>query len=507
MKIGTSQMQQLSLAVAVVLAIAAAYGLGRHNSYSQTASKKRQHVLYYVDPMHPDYKSDKPGIAPDCGMQLEPVYAEDIKNEPTRSSLAQLAVGAVSIDGPTQRLLGIRLATVERSSATRSVRVVGRVVPEDIRVYRINSGVDGFIRETYEDSVGTLVKKDRRLATYYSPEFLSVASGFLAASERVPGAVGNDGSRTMPFPGALSKQGVSSLQGYTDRLRNLGMSDVQLKRVADSRQLPQSIDVVAPVDGFILARNISPGQHFDHGMEFYRIADLARVWVVAEVYQREISYLRPGGLAQITLRDEGPRLSARITDSLPQSEAGGESVKLRLEVENPRFVLRPEMLVDVDLPVRLASAVTVPVDALIDSGAHARIYVEHGEGIFEPREVETGWRFGEQVEILYGVQPGERVVVAATFLVDSESRLRTPASESPARAAHKPAGLSDRMAPGKTVKDPSCGKAVDPVKAEASGNTFVYRGATYYFCSAKCKREFQSNPAGSASRHQGDDDD
>jgi membrane fusion protein, copper/silver efflux system len=507
MKLGTSRMRQLSLAVAVVLAIAAAYGLGRHNSYSQTASRKGQHVLYYVDPMHPDYKSDKPGIAPDCGMQLEPIYAEDIKNEPTRSSLAQLPAGAVSIDGPTQRLLGIRLATVERSSATRIVRVVGRVIPEDTRMYRINSGVDGFIRETYEDSVGTLIKKDRRLATYYSPEFLSVASGFLAASERVPGAVGNDGARTVPFPGALAKQGVSSLQGYTDRLRNLGMSDVQIKRVADSRQLPESIDVVAPVDGFILARNISPGQHFDHGMEFYRIADLGRVWVVAEVYEQETSYLRPGGLAQITLRDEGPRLSARITDSLPQSEAGGGTVKLRLEVDNPRFILRPEMLVDVELPVRLPPAVTVPVDALVDSGAHARVYVEPSAGVFEPHEVETGWRNGDQVEIRRGVQPGERVVVSATFLVDSESRLETPGSESPGRFTHRPAGMPDQMAAVKTVKDPSCGKPVDPVKAAASGNTFAYRGTTYYFCSAKCKQAFQNDPARSASKHQGDDDD
>jgi membrane fusion protein, copper/silver efflux system len=507
MKLGTIQMQRLSLAAAVILAIAAAYGLGRHSSYSQRGSKAGRHVLYYVDPMHPSYKSDKPGIAPDCGMQLEPVFAEDIKNELTTTSLAQLPVGAVSIDGPTQRLMGIRLAAVERSSATHIVRVVGRVVPEDTRVYRINSGVDGFIRETYEDSVGMRVNKNQKLATYFSPEFLSVASGFLAASERVPGAAGNDGSRTMPFPGALSKQGVSSLQGYADRLRNLGMSDVQIRRMADSRQLPESIDVVAPANGFILARSISPGQHFDHGMEFYRIADLGRVWVVAEVYEQETSYLRPGGLAQITLRDEGPRLSARITDSLPQSETGGGTVKLRLEVHNPRFILRPEMLVGVELPVRLPPAVTVPVDALVDSGAHARVYVERSEGIFEPREVETGWRNGDEVEIRQGVQPGERVVVAATFLVDSESRLKTPASESPERSTHRPARMPDQIAAVKTAKDPSCGKPVDPVKAAASGNTLAYRGTTYYFCSAKCKQAFQNDPAGSASRHQGDDDD
>src|ERR1039458_2384969 len=119
---------------------------------------------------------------------------------------------------------GIRILPVEKSGATRTIRVVGRVVPEDTRVYRINSGVDGFIRDTYNDSVGVLVKKDQKLAAYYAPEFLSVASGFLAGCQGVPGGAGKDGSRTVPFPGAVSKQGVSSLQGYTDRLRNIGMS-------------------------------------------------------------------------------------------------------------------------------------------------------------------------------------------------------------------------------------------------------------------------------------------
>jgi Cu(I)/Ag(I) efflux system membrane fusion protein len=437
-------MRRTSLAIAVLAALAASYGLGRYNSHSQTGNKRGPHVLYYVDPMHPSYKSDKPGIAPDCGMALVPVYTEDVGSTQISSPPTHLPAGAVSIDAATQRLMGLQVAPVEKKGVTRTVRVIGRVVPEDTRVYRINSGLDGFIRETYNDSVGVLVKKDQKLASYYSPDFLAIASGFLAASERVPGAVGNDGNRTMPFPGTLSKQGVSSMQGYTDRLRNLGMSDVQIKRMADSRQLPESIDIVAPADGFIFARNISPGQHFEHNMEFYRIADLSRVWVVAEIYERDAPYLRPGGLAQIKLKDDARQLSARIADSLPQSEAGSGSVKLRLEVDNPKFMLKPEMLVDVDLPIHVAPAVTVPLDALVDSGAHARVYVEHSKGIFEPREVETGWRFGERVEILRGVLPGERVVVEATFLVDSESRLKTPASRPvPERTTDRPTSMTE----------------------------------------------------------------
>ena len=502
-------MRRTNLAIAVIAAMLASYGLGRYLPASKRDSNPGRHVAYYVDPMHPAYKSDKPGIAPDCGMRLVPVYSDEPSNTAALLSVAKMAEQVVSIDVATQRLMGIRVAPVQRSAATRIVPAVGRVVPEDTRVYSINSGVDGFIRETHEDSVGILVKKDQTLATYYASEIVAAASGFLAATARVPGSIGRDGARFTPnFPGTVAKEGARSIDGYTDHLRNLGMSDAQIKRIAESGELPDSIDVVAPADGFILARNVSPGQHFDHNMEFYRIADLSRVWVIAEIYEQDASYLRPGGMARITLRDQGRQLSARITDSLPQSEAGGGTVKLRLEVDNPNFVLRPEMLVDIELPVRLPTAVTVPLDAVVDSGEHARVYVEKREGVFEPREVETGWRTAEQVEILHGIQPGERVVVAATFLVDSESRLKATESTPvpmPMPAKGSPASMPQHMAAAQKATDPVCGMMVDPAAAAASGNSYAYRGTTYYFCSAEHKQAFEKDPANSVSRHQGDD--
>src|SRR5262252_927525 len=498
-------MRSVVLAIAALLAIAASYGLGWHRAHSRAGSQMGRHVLYYVDPMHPSYKSDKPGVAPDCGMKLEPVFAEELSHALSTSATTVLPAGAVSIDGATQRLLGIRLAVVEKNAPTHILRAVGRVTPEDTRVYRINPGVDGFIRETVNDSVGTYVKKDQKLASYYSPEFLAVASGFLAATERVPGAAGKDGNRTVPFPGAVAKQGVSSVQGYSDRLRNLGMSDLQIAKIADSGQLPENIDVVSPADGFIFARNVTPGQHFERAMEFYRIADLSRVWVVAEVSEEEAPNMHPGASAQILLRDEGRALPARISDSLPQSESGCGTVKLRLEVDNPKFVLRPEQLVDIEVPVHVSPAVTVPLDALVDSGSGARVYVERREGVFEPREVETGRRFGERVEIRQGVQPGERVVAAATFLVDSESRLKTaPSGDVAHKAANKPAGTSEHAATTKPAKDPMCGMPVDPSKAVATGNTYDYHGTTYYFCSRQHKQAFQDNPARSLGRNRGD---
>lgn len=490
-------MVRTSLVIAALLSIAAFFWVGHSQLRSQPAGAAGRRPLYYVDPMHPSYKSDKPGVAPDCGMALVPVHPDAAPSGP--SSMPPDAPGAVRIDAAAGRMAGIRVAPVEKRDVSLVVRAVGRVAAEDTRIYRINAGVDGIIRETAQDSVGVLVKKGQKLATFYAPDFLAASSGFLAAVERVPGSGGSDGARTMPFPGALSKQGTGSIQGYTDRLRNLGMSDAQIQHMAETRQLQETIDIVSPVDGVVVNRNISGGQHFEHNMEFYRIADLSRVWVLAEVDEREAAHLRPGEDARITLRNRGSRLAARITDSLPQSEPGGGTVKLRLEVENPGLSLRPEMLVDVEFPVRMPPAITTPVDAVVDSGERSRVYVESADGLYEPREVETGWRQGDRVEIRSGLRAGERVVVGATFLVDSESRLEA------ASASNPDAGQPHAQTKMAGVKDPSCGMPVDAAKAAASGRAVVTGGTTYYFCSAKCKQDFQKLHA--SSPHHGDDDD
>lgn len=429
-------MKKILSAVVMGLLMILSYLAGRHHTGRQAAATANpRRVLYWVDPMHPQYKSDHPGIAPDCGMALAPVYADDVGNTrpgPRTASLGPWPPEDVSIDDAMQRRMGIRTAAVERSGATGVIRALGRVVPEDTRVYKIDSGSDGFIRETYQDSLGTLVKKDQKLAAYYGSEFLAVASGFLAATERVPGATGKDGSRTVPFPGAVSKQGVSSLQGYSDRLRNLGMSDVQIRQMAESRQLPESIDVVAPVDGFIVARNITAGQHFERSMELYRIADLSRVWILADISGSDAPYFHPGAWARVRLPDQGKTFSARVTQVLPEVDASTRTLKLRLEADNPSFALRPDMFVDVELKASVPPGLTVPRDAVIDSGRQQRVFVERSDGVFEPREVETGWRLGDRVEIVHGLQEGERVVAAGTFLVDSESRLKT-VGQAPAR--------------------------------------------------------------------------
>jgi Cu(I)/Ag(I) efflux system membrane fusion protein len=421
-------MKKVLSAVVIVLLMIFSYVAGRHHTRQHgMAAASARRVLYWVDPMHPDYKSDRAGIAPDCGMPLEPVYADS--GAPMNASMAAMPSGTVSIDSAKQQLFGIRVVAAEKTSGTDTLRVLGRVVPDDTRVYRINSGTDGFIRQTFNDSVGELVKKDQKLATTYAGETLSIASGYLAATSNLPGMpTVKDGSRTVNMGGAFAKQGFSSVLGYTDRLRNLGVSDEQIKKMAEDRQLPETIDVVSPVDGFILSRNISPGQHFDRSMEFYQIADLSRVWIVAEIFDGEVSSFRPGTIAHATLSGQGRSFVARVSNILPQVDAATRTLKLRLEADNPEYFLRPEMFVDIALPVSLRAGITVPLDAVIDSGREQRVFVERDRGVFEPRQVEIGWRLGDRVQIVRGLKEGERVVSAGTFLVDSESRLQSGAA-------------------------------------------------------------------------------
>jgi Cu(I)/Ag(I) efflux system membrane fusion protein len=449
----------------------------RHAGNVQAAGTARR-VLYYVDPMHPAYKSDRPGTAPDCGMQLEPVYSDEGAHASGSGMPAQSAPGAVNIDFRQQQLIGMRIATVEKASGTRTLRIPGRVAADETRVYRVKVGVDGFVRETRHDVLGSYVRKGQKLAIVYSPDFDSSAASYISALEQGSALAG--------------LRGFTSVQNLPDRLRALGMSDAQIQEISSTRRIPQDFYLVAPADGFIVSRNISMGETFDRQTEFYRIADLSRVWIVADLLGNEAEYFRPGVVARVTVPNPKRAFTARVCDILPQVDPSSRTLKLRLEADSKNYALRPDMYVDVDLTVATPPALSVPADAVLDSGLTRRVFVERGNGIFEPREVEIGWRSGERVEVLHGLQPGEHVVASAAFLVDSESRLKAPKFGSPAQnRVEMPAGGAEHRAAAKTAKDPNCGMMVDAAEATASGNTLADHGITYYFCSQHCRDKFQ----------------
>jgi Cu(I)/Ag(I) efflux system membrane fusion protein len=234
-------------------------------------------------------------------------------------------------------------------------------------------------------------------------------------------------------------------------------------------------------------------------MEFYRIADLSRVWILADIFGREARDFRPGTVARVTLPDQDRSFLARVSNVLPQVDPATRTLKLRLEADNPGFALRPDMFVDVELPVAARAGLTVPLDALIDSGREQRVFVERSSGVFEPRQVQIGWRSGDRVEIVRGLVEGERVVISGTFLVDSESRLKSAGQITPKPPRHETVpprsnsehGLATSAA---RVRDAACGMMIDRDKAVAEGNTLQRDGVTYYFCSENCKKKFSAQP-------------
>jgi len=408
-------MRRVFPAIALLLAVFLGFLFGHSYTQRQAIASNARRVLYYVDPMHPSYKSDKPGIAPDCGMQLVPVYSDEAGDATGVASHA--APGTVRIDSRAQQLAGIRVVTVTKASGTRALRIPGRVAADETRVYRINAGVDGFVRETHEDAVGSHVKKDQRLAYIYSPEFLSAMGAYLSSND------GTQGSAPRHVP--VGTENLTPAQNWANRLRTLGISDEQIRELDATRKAPEYVYVVSPVDGFVLSRNISPGERFESHMEFYRIADLSQVWIIADLFENESHNFDRRTAARIALPDQKASFSAHVSDILPEIDPGTRTVKLRFEVENPNLELRPGMFVDVDLAIQIPSGLSVPADAVLDSGLSKQVFVERGDGMFEARQVDTGEQFGDRVQILKGLAEGDRVVASGTFLLDSESRLRS----------------------------------------------------------------------------------
>jgi Cu(I)/Ag(I) efflux system membrane fusion protein len=414
----------------------------------------------------PAHTADKSEIIPH-GMKKQQVYADAASPGSPPTSMPP---GTVRITPENQQVIGVRTGVVEKAAVEHSIRTVGRIAPDEKRVYRLVAGIDGWIRETYNNDTGTLVKKDERLAAFYSPQFRAAQLAYLAILGSGDDRFQAGGRQAL----APSQQASLSLQTYIDALESLGMSEQQMKELAGTRQITDRVFIMAPVTGFILARNVSPGQRFEKGTEWYRLADLSRVWVLADLFAKEARGLKPGMKARVTLPDQGKEFHAMVSEVLPQFDSNSRTLKVRLEVDNPGYLLRPDMFVDVEFPLTLPPAITVPADALLDSGLKKTVFVDRGNGLFEPREVETGWRMGNRVEIVKGLQTGEKIVTSGTFLIDSESKLELAAQ-----------GMYTTLG-----RDPVCGAEVSQVKAEKAGRKISYGGKTYYFCSDECKQQF-----------------
>ena len=394
---------------------------------------------------------------------------------------ADPARGDVQIDLQRQQLIGVRVVAVERTPLTGAVRTMGIVRYNETRLADVNVKLDGWIRELYVDYTGQAVTKGQRLFSFYSPDLLATQNEYLLALKT------RDQLQTSP---------VRDAHEYADRLvdaarQRLALWDIpadQIETLEKTRQPLATVTFPSPARGYVVEKQVVQGMHVTPGQMLYKLADVSDVWVEAEVYEQELAAVRVGQRAVVTLDAyAGESFSGRAIYVYPFVEENTRTVKVRFQFDNPRGRLRPGMFANVQLQESSGNGLTIPANAVVDSGTQQTVFVARGEGSFTPRQVKTGRRLGDRIEILSGVKEGEQVATSATFFLDSESQLRAglqnyeaPPGAGGSSASRPTLDITFRPQPNPpkmgeatfevTVKDPARGPVTD---AEVSVTLFM----------------------------------
>jgi Cu(I)/Ag(I) efflux system membrane fusion protein len=428
------------------------------------AAKPERKVLYWVDPMHPSYRSDRPGMAPDCGMPLEPVYANGAApaerrvlyyydpeqpgyrsenpgfNPETGNELAahhegDPPPGALSVPRRKQQLIGVTYGTVEITPVARTIRAVGRVAADETRIHHVHAKIEGWIEDVAVGFVGQQVRKGELLFRLYSPDLLAAQQEYLLALRARDELARARREDTRRHAAAL-------VEAARRKLALWDLTPEQIAELERTRQARRTLDFYSPAQGHVTQRNVFPHHQVKPETELYTIVDYSRVWVLADVYEADIPAVGVGMAATVHLPyAPGGSFPSRVSYVQPELDGATRTLKIRLELANPRLTLKPEMYVEVDLRVTGAPRLTAPAEAVLDAGHTHTVFVDRGEGYFEPRTVEVGERVGGRIVILHGLRPGERVVTSGNFLLDAESKLKSAAGAmSPAEASASGAG-------------------------------------------------------------------
>jgi len=416
-------MKPLLITLLIAAAFAGGYGYGRWYGKPPAPAADARKPLYYVDAMHPWYKSDKPGIAPDCGMTLKPVYPGEQRQYEDR----QLPPGTVQITPEKQQLIGVEYGSAEYETTTESIRAAARVTLDETRIAKVQAKLEGWIDQVFVDFTGKLVRKGDPLLAIYSPEALATQQEFLLA---------------LKARSQMQDNPVHEMLGSTDnlvaaarkRLELWDIADAQIDQIGRTGETLKNLTLYAPISGFVMERNAFPKQRVNADTVLYTVADLSTVWVVADVYEYEAANVRLGQEATLQLDYRpGHVFRGRVNYILPQVDPATRTLKARIQFDNPDFALKPDMYGQVELQTGGARRLVVPQSAVLNSGEKQVVFVDRGNGFFEPRNVQIGEQADGKVEIRTGLKPGERIVTSGNFLIDSESRLRAAA---PAGADH-----------------------------------------------------------------------
>ena len=363
--------------------------------------------------------------------------------QPAPQEQVEENIPLVEMTPEQQQLIGVKTVRVSVRSVQKIIRTVGRIEADERKLATINTKIEGWIEKLYVDFTGRYVKKGEPLAEIYSPELLATQQEFISASKwagqqtaaaRPSEALHGNQVETPPATGSepvfdlkkmLAKDAGAALDAARQRLRLWDISEKQIRKIEETGKPIRTLTLYSPISGFVTQKMAVQGMKVMPGEKLFDIADLSTLWIIADIYEQELPFIRVGQPARVTLSYfPGRELSSRIDYIYPTIAADTRTAKVRLTLPNTGGKLKPQMFSNVEIRINLGKRLTIPESAVIDTGKGQVVYVDRGGGSFEPREVQLGLRSDGAAEVLRGLKNGEKVASSANFLIDSEAQLK-----------------------------------------------------------------------------------
>ena len=457
----------IAIGLSVALAAGGGYWLGQRPAASHEpatsqvaapsaeGTKKERKLLYYRNPMGLPDTSPTPKKDP-MGMDYVPVYEGEADETPATARWIKISTEKV-------QKLGVRTEAAELRALDKRVRAAGRIEIDERRSFAIAPKFEGYVERLHVNVTGQPVAKGQPLFEVYSPELVSAQREYAIAAQ---------GVEALKDAGSEARSGMQQLaESSLLRLRNWDISEEQIRALAKSGASKRTLTFRSPVSGVITEKKALQGMRFMPGDTLYQVADLSSVWVVADVFEQDIAQVRTGAVAKVRINAYPDKVfEGRVTYVYPTLNAETRTVPVRVELANPDQLLKPAMFAQVEVPAGgKGQVVTVPNSAVIDSGTRQIVLIAHGEGRFEPRDVKLGGRSENHIEVMDGVKAGEKVVVAANFLIDAESNLKAAVGgfgHSGHGGAPKPGKDSEKPAPTPQAAGHRAEGTVDSVDAK-----------------------------------------
>lgn len=372
-----------------------------------TQAQGERKIKYWVASEDPSYIRDQPGKSLQ-GTDLEPVYEDE-------SVIGQL----INIDPVTRQNMGVRSEKVITRDLHRTIRTVGVVGYEEPKQYSVNSKIDGWIEKLHVNETGGFVKKGQPLLEIYSPQLVAAQEEFLLALR-------NQASLSASAVSGISAGASRLVDSSRKRLKYWDISDKQIADLERNQEATKTLVLHASYDGIVTLKNVSEGVFVKAGMELFKIADISKVWVYADIYEYELPWVKVGQAVRVQLPYGGHEFVGQTSTIYPYVDQKTRTVKARIDLDNPDFELKPDMFVNVRISSEaVRDVLSIPIESVLNSGEQKTVFVERGQGKFEPRLIKTGLQDENgYVEVVQGLLADEMVVTSAQFMLDSESTLR-----------------------------------------------------------------------------------